>query len=842
MRISKRDHCPKGASINAHRRKIGDMRKTLKFSWLFRMLACLGLVCASFASAQTSANLSSRFLARGEYARLEITSVGREPDFSPTPPAAPNVRVESGRMGMVSRTSNNQDLEFSYEFVVSSDVVGRHVIPPVTLVVAGNRVQSPPVEFWVFDPDKLQLSEVEIGEGRTIRYYAGFHTAKPSAYEGETMPAEIKIYVPVMFARGVLDWGVPEFERDGVTSWRFEPNDLRDVLQAYIGGQPYAALAYPSSLAPSRSGKVGIGPATLRLTSRVIINEGFLRQGQKETFLQIPKLEFDSIPLPPGAPEGFENAIGQFTIASATVKTELTEGESLAINLQVRGRGNLDALKAPKLADTKGWKLYDPISIPRGDERRMISGVATFHQGLLPMEIKSMIPPFRLVYFDPEDAIYKTTTSEPIPIMMLPSTKAPGVAAGPPPALAMPIERMNDILALVTPRQLTIPATPALPSWTAHAIGGLVALLLILKAAWMRIAPRFHKDPVQERRNRELSNLSKIPVKDDVTLLRAAGAYIEHWHGKDTDPALLEILAERDRVCFRADRPAGDITPKGRRDEILRTLRKASTTLAILFLTACFTGQMRAQDIAADAAKAFEESKYEDAIKLWQSAGDHRHLSPDILYNIGNASYRMGSPGHAALYYRRALLKDSAHAEARQNLRFIERKHGSITVQYSNYQYALAKLPINGWKNILWSGAWLTVLSLLIFPATLPDSRMRVAAAIFLVIGPLVASAGALGWRYYPNDSVFAPVERQAVFVAPKAVLYADAARTAPEIIDAPEGSLCEIIRISGKWAYVSFATKTRGWVPVSSIEKIIPDKAPGVPKIDRSALEDNNA
>ncbi len=806
------------------------------------MLAWLGLVCASVASAQTSANLSSRFLARGEYARLEITSVGREPDFSPTPPTAPNVTIRSGRMGMVSRMTNNQDLEFSYEFGITSEVVGRHVIPPVTLVIGGNRVQSPPVEFWVFDPDKLQLSEVEVGEGRKIRYYAGFHTAKPTAYEGETMPAEIKIYVPVMYAREVLDWGVPEFERDGVTSWRFEPNDRRDILDAYIGGQQYAALAYPSNLAPSRSGKVGIGPATLRLTSRVIINDGFLRQGQQETFLQIPKLEFDAIPLPPGAPEGFENAIGQFTIESGTVKTELTEGESLAINLQVRGRGNLDALKAPKLIDTKGWKIYDPISIPRGDERRMISGVANFHQGLLPMEMKSLIPPFRLVYFDPEDATYKTAASEPIPIIMLPSTKAPGAASGPPPALAMPIERMNDILALVTPKQLTIPATPALPSWTAHAIGGLAALLLIIKAAWMRIVPKLRKDPVRERRNLELSNLARIPANDDIALLKAAGSYIEHWHGRDPDPALLEILAERDRVCFRADAPAGGATRKGRRDEIVRTLRKASATLAILLLAACFSGQVRAQDVTADAAKAYEDSKYEDAIKLWQSAGDHRQLSADTLYNIGNASYRMGSPGHAALYYRRALVQNPAHAEARQNLRFIERKYGSISVQYSNYQYALAKIPLAAWQNILWGGLWLTAIAFLIFPATRPGARTRVAAAIFLVIGPLVASMGALGWRYFPNDSIFAPVERQAVFVVPKAVLHADAARTAPEIIDAPEGSLCEIIRISGKWAYVSFATKTRGWVPVSAIEKIIPDKAPGVPKINRSGPDESNA
>ena len=818
------------------------MTKTQKFPGLFRFLFLAGLLLVPAASAQTSATLSSRFLARGEFARLQIFTSGREPDFSPAAPVIPNVRVESGSMGMVNRRAPNQELEFSYEFGISSDTVGRHVIPPVTLVVAGNRVQSPPLEFWVFDPDKLQLSEIEAG-GRLMRYYAAFHTAKPAAYEGETMPAEIKIYVPVGFARDVLDWGVPEFERDGVTSWRFEPNDRRDMIRTYLGGQEYISLAYPSNLAPSRTGKVGIGPATLRLTSSsIVLNDGFPRRGQEEIFLKIPKLEFDSIPLPEGAPKGFENAIGQFTIESGTTKTELSEGESLAINLLVRGRGNLDALRAPKLTDENGWKVYNAISIPRGDERRLIAGTAAFHQGLLPTEMKTMVPPFQLVYFDPEDAIYKTATSEPIPIIMTPSTKAPSAAAGPPPALAMPIERMNDILAIITPKHLTIPATPALPAWIGHALGALAALILIVKAVWMRMAQRLRKDPVQERKNKELDEIARVPSGDDVSLLKTAGAYIERWHGKDTVPELLAILEERDRVCFRADKPAGDPIPKGRRAEILRILRKTVALIAFMLLGAGLSPRVQAEEIGEQARKAYDESKYEEAIKLWQSAGDFPSLSSDTLYNIGNASYRLGSPGHAALYYRRALAKNPSHAESRQNLRFIERKHGSISVHYSNYQYLLAKLPMHWWENLLWTGVWLTGLSLLVFPATRPGARFRIVAATLLVFGPLAASVGALGWHYYPNDSVFAPIERQAVFVVPKAVLHADAARTAPEVIDAPQGSLCEILRVSGKWAYVSFASKTRGWVPVSSIEKIIPDQPPGVPKIAKPETDESNA
>ena len=66
--------------------------------------------------------------------------------------------------------------------------------------------------------------------------------------------------------------------------------------------------------------------------------------------------------------------------------------------------------------------------------------------------------------------------------------------------------------------------------------------------------------------------------------------------------------------------------------------------------------------------------------------------------------------------------------------------------------------------------------------------------------------------------------------------------RTAPEVIDAPVGSLCEVIRESGRWAYVSFATKTRGWVPVESIERILPDGTPQPPKIRKPKADGKTA
>ncbi len=134
------------------------------------------------------------------------------------------------------------------------------------------------------------------------------------------------------------------------------------------------------------------------------------------------------------------------------------------------------------------------------------------------------------------------------------------------------------------------------------------------------------------------------------------------------------------------------------------------------------------------------------------------------------------------------------------------------------------------------------VIGLLLFPATRRGSRWRVAGVIGFVIGPLMMSLGALGWRYYPDDAEFAPLARQAVIIGDKVIVHTDAARTSPEVIDAPPGSLAEVIRRSGKWAYISFATKTRGWVPIGEIEMIVPENKPQAPEVKKAASDGSSA
>jgi tetratricopeptide (TPR) repeat protein len=249
-----------------------------------------------------------------------------------------------------------------------------------------------------------------------------------------------------------------------------------------------------------------------------------------------------------------------------------------------------------------------------------------------------------------------------------------------------------------------------------------------------------------------------------------------------------------------------------------------------------------AEGIANNAKTAYDTARYSEAAKLWLESAPYESLTPDTLYNIGNACYRGNSPGNAALYYRRALNLDPQHAEARQNLRFIERKYGSITINRPAFQMTLARISIDTWKNLLWAGLWIFTLSLLTIAATKRSSSARHFATVGLILGPMLAFCATFAWRAYPKDGEFAKDQLQAVIIYENATLHSEASRTSPEVIDAPPGSLCTILHQSGRWSYVSFATKTRGWIPNDMIEKILPDSPPKAPEFRKPKANDKSA
>jgi tetratricopeptide (TPR) repeat protein len=785
---------------------------------------CLGLAHA----ASIQMTMSSQFLARGEQAVLEITLSEIEPPETLRVPTVPGVTIQSRGFGGPNTTIlPGRKLGYVYQFQLSSFQNGKHKIPAISLRVGSKEYTSDPLEFEVFDATQISFSELRIGTD-TIPYAAFFRTTKTSPYIGEVVPVELKIYFPTGIR--IEEWGIPDFDRSGITAWRFEPRPQIGLVNML--GANYQCASYPSTMAASQSGKVNIGPAKIRLISiQNVMGQFGFEQNAIPLNLQTSALDLDAKALPENPPDGFTNAVGSFELSAAIEDSEVREGDPVRVNLSVSGRGNLDSLAPPVLADPEGWKLYDANREEMGEERRLQRGTANFQQFMRPTTRQTVVPPFKLVYFDPDAASYKTLSTSPIPLKVLPSTNPGGAIesiASVPQAADLPIERMTDILGLIQGApSLRAPYSQALPHlW--HLVPLVIVLTLAFAIFQRRFAHLWHSTPEQQQRKQAWKSLEQAPA-DSSHFLRHAGRFIESWipTERQKTPEVEAILQERDAQCF-LPQSSNTTLPASRRQEILRTLKKLAFTL--LFFIVVGAQSLQAAEAKDPAAHAYQQGKYKDAIGHWLAAGPYEELSATTLYNIGNACYRAGSQGHAALYYRRTLLVDPTLDEARQNLRFLERKFGALTIKRPEYQYTLTKFPASWFRNILLGSLWGILIAILVFPATRRGSNLRIAAISALLICPLLTVGSSLARHYYPNDAVFAPYEEQAVVIADKTTVHADASRTSGQVIEVPAGSLCRVIRRTDRWVYIAFASQTRGWVPADRIEELIPSSPPKVP------------
>jgi tetratricopeptide (TPR) repeat protein len=800
------------------------------------LLPILLLLAGHAAAAQrVEAIMSSRFLVRGEQAMLDLVLSGSDYPSevrAPEIPAVKDVDIRSISLSLQQRRDGNgRRREFYVPFAVASYTVGTHVIPPIEVSVDGETHRTQPVTFRVLDEKELKWSHAVVS-GQRISYSATFHALKTDPYVGEKQPVELKVYFPA--DQFVLDWGIPDFQRDGVSAWRFQPQPR--LSQATLRAQRFYAVPYPSTASTLKEGNALLGPATVDLQLRLTSIQEFNRAYNEPVKLEIPALALESKPLPEGAPEGFDNAIGKFKLEVITGEKDVHEGDPVTVEMKITGSGNLDAINPPKPVDGEGWKLYDASSEERGEERRELAGEVIFRQFMKPLNRQRAIPPFRLVYFDPEAEEYVTLQSDAIPLNLLPST-ATGLLPGPPPALAMPLEEMTDILGVVNANAGLVSGTwRKIPAWFWQLLPALVALFLIFRIGMRHLAPRLKKDPQVLARRREWREVESAP--DQLGgFYRKAGHFIERWLGDRQDPVIAEVLKRRDEVCFRREEAEARID-RSERHRVLKQLRRIAVPL-VAAMAVLGSPDARAAEMPG---ALYESGRYAEAAKAWLESGPYEKLSADTLYNIGNSAYRLGSAGEAALYYRRALERDPSHAESRQNLRFLERKFGSITIKRPDYQYQIARLPLRFWQGLVWASAWAVALGLLVFPATRPGAGVRVAAVTAWVVAPLAAACGILGWRFYPDDARFAPAAEQAVVVADTAPIRTDAARTAPKVIDAPAGSLCRLITRSGDWAYVAFTNESRGWVPLVDIRPLVPETTPEVPKARALSDSENNA
>src|SRR6516164_98175 len=97
--------------------------------------------------------------------------------------------------------------------------------------------------------------------------------------------------------------------------------------------------------------------------------------------------------------------------------------------------------------------------------------------------------------------------------------------------------------------------------------------------------------------------------------------------------------------------------------------RVGSVAVLALFIAACApTIQERVQEFNEDGARLFEKGEFAHAREEFQAALMLRPTNPDLLYNLGQCSEKLGQNPRAEQEYRECLNNDPNHATCRHAL------------------------------------------------------------------------------------------------------------------------------------------------------------------------------
>lgn len=249
-------------------------------------------------------------------------------------------------------------------------------------------------------------------------------------------------------------------------------------------------------------------------------------------------------------------------------------------------------------------------------------------------------------------------------------------------------------------------------------------------------------------------------------------------------------------------------------------MRRLTLIATALLLITPFGIAGPGEDFSA-ANQALLDGDSESAYSAYQSLLDDGHINADLLYNLGNASYRLDRPGEAALWYERSLTLDPTHKEARQNLRFLKRKGGLLQFESRNHSSPVSSFR----KNTLWQitacAAWLALLG---FAAAITMRLNPACKSALWICSPLLALAAiAAAIGIYIKHQRQSDLATQAIVTAPNLKAYTAPARTSSTIIELPPGSQIKLVSTRGNWRYVDLPGELRGWVPGGSITPLWP-------------------
>jgi tetratricopeptide (TPR) repeat protein len=232
------------------------------------------------------------------------------------------------------------------------------------------------------------------------------------------------------------------------------------------------------------------------------------------------------------------------------------------------------------------------------------------------------------------------------------------------------------------------------------------------------------------------------------------------------------------------------------------------------------TGRLLASDVASDFSAAnhfYSDGKFSAAAKAYEAILNSGVVSPNLLFNDGNAEFKSGSWGRAIAAYRSAALLAPRDADIRANLEFTRNQVQGATLRESWWENGLGELTLNEWATLAAIALWLTFglfAAMQIRPAFKNALRGLARCAAVASIS-LCACVGVATTLHFSRQV--------AVVILPDAVTRSGPFNDAQNAFAVHDGAELAVLDQHDGWVQVSDGSGRTGWMQDSQVE-ILPE------------------
>ena len=267
------------------------------------------------------------------------------------------------------------------------------------------------------NPDFPSIQNVEIlpmspSEAPTdlnqYNYYVEAKVDKDNPYQGEQIIYTFRFYR----AEDLTDQ--PTYQKPAFTGLWSHPELQKAEYSLKTGGKSYRVSEVQTILFPTVAGEVTIDPATLT------IPDGFFTRGGT---LTTQAVDINVKPLPSGAPQGFQGAVGKYEISGIIDTNETMINETVNMKVLVRGQGNIETQPELDWQESSQWRAFDSQAVTETQfEDGVLSGARLYERTLVPTTAGNFtLPAIEFSFFDPDTENYHTTSTNPIDVTVSPN-------------------------------------------------------------------------------------------------------------------------------------------------------------------------------------------------------------------------------------------------------------------------------------------------------------------------------------------------------------------------------------------------------------------------------------